>query len=665
MNVKERYLELIEIIKKLNYEYYTLDNPSLTDAEYDRYMQELLKIEKNNPAIIKKDSPSFKVGGKVLEKFEKVTHNIPMLSLGNVFNEAELLSFDEKIKKENIKPKYVCELKIDGLAVSLIYKNGYFEQAATRGDGVIGENITNNVKTIKSIPLKLKENIDLEVRGEIFMSKKNFEILNKQQLEKNEPVFQNTRNIASGTIRQLDSKIVAKRNLDVFLYQLVNYDEFNLNKHSETLEYIKNIGFKTDFNIKKCDNIDEVLDYINHWTKKREELEYEIDGIVIKLNNIYDQKKIGFTAKYPKWATAYKFPAMMRETKIKDIFFTVGRTGQVTPNAILEPVLLSGSNISKATLHNEEFVKNKNIKINDFVFVRKAGDVIPEVVKVNFERRDDTVIDFKMITKCPICNYKLEKKEKESDYFCINEFCPAINREKIIHYCSRTAMNIDGLGEKIIEELYRREFIKNIADIYILKNYYNELITIDGFGEKKVNKILISIEESKTKSLEKLIFGLGISNVGAKKAKILAEKYKDIDLLINTTVEELEIINDIGKIIAQNIVDYFSNEENINLINILKNNDVNMKIIRSGFNVNNQFSNKNFVITGSFNNYKRDYIKEVIENSNGKVSNSVSKNTNILIMGENPGSKYDKALSLNIEIWSELKFENIMKEGIL
>lgn len=665
MDVNKRYLELIEILNKLNYEYYTLDNPSLDDLEYDRYMQELLIIEESNPEIIKLDSPSVKVGGKVLEKFEKVTHSQPMLSLSNVFDENEIMHFHQKIKKEGINPRYVCELKIDGLAVSLIYKDGFLIKATTRGDGIVGEDITNNVKTIKSIPLKLKKNIDIEVRGEIFMSKKNLDILNQKQKEQKEPTFQNTRNIAAGSMRQLDSKVVAERNLDAFLYQLINPNDYNIDNHFESIEFIKKNGFKTDNNVKKCSDIKEVLSFIDYWNEKRSSLDYEIDGIVIKLDNIKEQEKLGFTSKYPKWATAYKFPAIMRETKIKNIFFTVGRTGQITPNAYLEPVLLAGSKISKATLHNEDFILSKKIKINDIVFIRKAGDVIPEVVKVNLSRRGNDVIDFKMIKKCPICNSELVKKDSEIDYFCVNIFCSGINKEKIIHYCSRDALNIEGFGEKIIEELYDEKIITKITDIYNLKNSYKELLNIEGFGEKKIDNILLSIEKSKEKSLEKLIFGLGISNIGVKKSKILAQKFKTLDNLIDSKVEELEVINDIGKIISQNIIDYFKDDENLKMIEKMKLQGVNMELVVNNNSNSEIFSDKIYVITGSFEKYKREEIKEIIELGNGKVSSSISKNTSVLIMGNKPGSKYDKALSLNIEIWEENQFEKIMKEGKL
>lgn len=665
MKIEERYLQLIEIINKLNHEYYTLDNPSLSDAEYDRYMHELLEIEKEYPFIIDNNSPSKKIGGVVIDKFNKITHDIPMLSLGNVFNESELLSFDKRIRKENINPKYVCELKIDGLAVSVKYKDGILESAATRGDGIIGEDITNNVKTIKSIPLTLKEKLNIEVRGEIFISKENFNKLNDERRKSNEPLFQNARNLAAGSIRQLDSKVVAKRNLDNFMYHLPLSEDHNINSHYESINYINNLGIKTNKHIKLCKNIKEVIEYIDYWTINRETLDYDIDGIVIKVDDLSDQSKIGYTVKFPKWATAYKFPALMRETKLVDIIFTVGRTGQITPNAVLEPVLIAGSTISRATLHNEEFVKTKDIKINDIIYVRKAGDVIPEVVKVNLERRTNDVIDFEMIDVCPICQSKIVKKENEADYFCINKLCPAVNVGRLIHYCSRDTMNIDGLGDKIVEELYNLGFIKDIPDIYSLEKYYDKLIKIDGYGEKRVTNLLSSIQDSKKQSFDKFIFALGIPNVGSKTSKILVKNFNDIDKLMQTSQIELEKIKDIGKIIAKSIIDYFADENNQRIIEKLKVLNLNMEYVNNNIVQNELIDSKTFVITGSFENFKREEIKEFIENNGGNISSSISKNTSVLIMGEKPGSKYDKAVDLNIEIWNEEKLEEIKKVGNL
>ena len=659
----DRYNELIEIINKLNYEYYTLDKPSVSDQEYDRYMQELLKIEENNPDIIRDDSPSVRVGGKVLDNFVKVTHEIPMLSLGNVFNEDELIKFDERIRKEIPNPSYVCELKIDGLSVSITYENGKLVRGATRGDGVIGEDITNNVKTIKTIPLQLKEKIDIEIRGEIYMSKKTFNKLNDERLHNNEELFQNPRNAAAGSVRQLDSSIAAKRNLDAFLYHLPNALEYDINTHYEALEYMKQLGFTVNPNIKKVNNIKEVIEYVDYWTTHRDELPYEIDGIVIKLNDLNAQQKLGFTAKYPKWATAYKFPALEVLTKLKDIIFTVGRTGQVTPNAVLEPVKVAGSTISRATLHNEENVINKGFKIGDIVSIRKAGDVIPEVVEPIVDRRDGTEKDFEMINTCPICGSNLTKEETQADYFCLNEKCPARKVESLIHFVSRDAMNIEGLGERIMEDFYNMGYIKSFTDIYKLDSKKEELMELEGFGFKSINNLLESIENSKNNSLEKLLFGLGIRQVGSKTAKLLAKKFDTLDNLMNASFDDLKNIRDIGEKSALDIINYFKDENNIKVIEELKDIGINTEYlgIKEVTNTNDNIFNKSFVLTGTLENYTRDKLKQILEDMGGIVNSSVSKNTDVVIAGENAGSKLEKAQKLNIEIWNENTLQEKLK----
>ena len=660
----DRYNELIEIINKLNYEYYTLDKPSVSDQEYDRYMQELLKIEENNPDIIRDDSPSVRVGGKVLDNFVKVTHEIPMLSLGNVFNEDELIKFDERIRKEIPNPSYVCELKIDGLSVSITYENGKLVRGATRGDGVIGEDITNNVKTIKTIPLQLKEKIDIEIRGEIYMSKKTFNKLNDERLHNNEELFQNPRNAAAGSVRQLDSSIAAKRNLDAFLYHLPNALEYDINTHYEALEYMKQLGFTVNPNIKKVNNIKEVIEYVDYWITHRDELPYEIDGIVIKLNDLNAQQKLGFTAKYPKWATAYKFPALEVLTKLKDIIFTVGRTGQVTPNAVLEPVKVAGSTISRATLHNEENVINKGFKIGDIVSIRKAGDVIPEVVEPIVDRRDGTEKDFEMINTCPICGSNLTKEETQADYFCLNEKCPARKVESLIHFVSRDAMNIEGLGERIMEDFYNMGYINSFTDIYKLDSKKEELMELEGFGFKSINNLLESIENSKNNSLEKLLFGLGIRQVGSKTAKLLAKKFDTLDNLMNASFDDLKNIRDIGEKSALDIINYFKDENNIKVIEELKDIGINTEYlgIKEVTNTNDNIFNKSFVLTGTLENYTRDKLKQILEDMGGIVNSSVSKNTDVVIAGENAGSKLEKAQKLNIEIWDEKTLQDKLKQ---
>ena len=656
-SIKKRINELISIINKANREYYLEDNPTLTDQEYDRYMAELISLEERYPELKKEDSPTVRVGAKVQDKFNKVTHKISMLSLGNVFNEDELRLFDERIKKED-NPKYVCELKIDGLAISLTYEKGVLVRGATRGDGVVGEDITENIRTIKSIPLVLDREIDIEVRGEVYLSKASFEQINKEREANGEPLFQNCRNAAAGSVRNLDSNITKKRNLDCFIYHLPNPLDYGIKTHFEALEFMRQLGFNTNYKANRLvNNIDEVIEYIKEWTEKRSSLSYDIDGIVIKVNDISMQGRLGYTAKVPKWATAYKFPAEEVITRLIDIIFTVGRTGKITPNAVLEPVRVAGSTIRRATLHNEDNVINKDIRPGDFVVIRKAGDVIPEVVRSLKERRTENVLSFNMIDKCPICGSRIIRKEEEADYYCPNDNCPARKIENIIHYVSRDAMNIDGMGESVVEELYNEGFIKDITDIYEIDKYKDELITLDGYGKKKIDNLREAIQNSKNNSLEKLLFGLGIRNVGSKTAKILARNYKSLDNLMNASIEELTNIPDIGSIIAQSIIDYFSSEENIKIINKLRELGINMNYINnSNLEEKDEFKGKTFVLTGTLVSITRDRASEIIENLGGKVSSSVSSKTSVVIVGDNPGSKFDKARSLNIPIWQEEEF---------
>ncbi len=655
--MQERMEELIKIINEADYNYHTLDNPTITDQEYDKYLRELIEIEEEHPSWIRDYSPTQHAGGKIIEGFEKVTHKIPMMSLSDVFSESEVIGFDEKVKKEIPNPKYMCELKIDGLSVSLLYEKGKLVRAATRGDGTVGEDITHNAKTIKSIPLKLKEEVDIEVRGEIFMNKKTLEEINKERKKKNEPLLQNCRNAAAGSIRQLDSSVAAKRKLDTFIYHLPNPEDFGIKTHSEAVEYMKSLGFKTNPNNRLVNNINEVLEFIEEKGEQRETLAYDIDGVVIKVNNISDQQKLGFTAKYPKWATAYKFPAEEVLTKLTDIIFTVGRTGQITPNAVLEPVIVAGSTVSRATLHNEDYVVEKDLKIGDVVSIRKAGDVIPEVVERKIERRTGVEKDFEMIKNCPICNTNLIKKEGQVDYFCPNEKCPARHVESLIHFVSRDAMNIDGLGDRIMEDFYNFGYIKSITDIYQLKKYEKELKRLEGYGDKSVTNLLEAIEKSKENSLEKLIFGLGIPNVGAKTAKILAQNYKTLDNLMTTDKESLTSIKDIGEIIAKCVVEFFQKEENQKEIENLKELGLNTKYLGQEIKENDIFNGKTFVLTGTLEIYTREAAKELIESFGGKTSSSVSSKTSALIVGKNPGSKYDKAKKLGIEIWTEEEFK--------
>ena len=653
---KERMNYLIKILSDAAYDYYVLDNPKITDQEYDAYYRELETIEKLHPEWVIETSPTKKIGGEVIDEFKKVEHAIPMLSLGDVFNEDEIVDFLKRIEDSGVHSNYVCELKIDGLSVSLKYEKGVLVRGATRGNGVVGEDITHNVKTIKSIPLKLKQPLDIEVRGEIYMSKETLEKINKERISKGEKPLQNPRNAAAGSIRQLDSKVAAKRNLDAFLYHLPNPEYFGIKTHHEALEFMKNLGFKTNPNNRIVKNIDEVMAYIHEKGEIRKDLPYDIDGVVIKVDNLKDQQTLGFTARTPRWAIAYKFPAEEVLTKLNDILFTVGRTGRITPNAILDPVQLMGSTISRATLHNEDYVLKKDLMIHDTVSIRKAGDVIPEVVEAKIERRTGKEIPFKMITNCPICNTKLIKKEGEVDYYCPNPNCPARHIESFIHFVSRPAMNIDGLGDRLMEDLYNFKFISTIPDIYRLSSKKDDLTKLEGYGKKSVTNLLNAIEISKTNSLERLLFGLGIKNVGKEKAKILAKTYKTMDNLSKAIYDELVEIPDIGPIIAKNIVDYFNNDDNIKIIEELKDLGLNMEYIGEELNPNEDFLDKSFVLTGTLTKLTRDEAKVLIENRGGKTVGSVSKKTYAVIVGDSPGSKYDKAKELNIPIWTEDDF---------
>ena len=655
--MQERMEELIKLINEADYNYHTLDNPTITDQEYDMLLKELFEIEEEHPDWVREYSPTQHAGGKIIEGFEKVTHKIPMMSLSDVFSESEVVAFDERIRKEGINPEYMCELKIDGLSVSLLYEKGKLVRAATRGDGTTGEDITHNAKTIKVIPLKLNEEVDIEVRGEIFMNKKTLEDLNKKRAAKGEPLLQNCRNAAAGSIRQLDSKIAAERKLDNFIYHLPNPLDYGLKTHAEAIDYMHSLGFKTNPNNRLVKNINEVLEFIEEKGKLRPSLPYDIDGVVIKVNSIEQQQRLGYTAKYPKWATAYKFPAEEVLTKLKDIIFTVGRTGQITPNAVLDPVVVAGSTISRATLHNEDYVNAKDLKIGDIVSIRKAGDVIPEVVERKLERRTGEEKDFCMIKECPMCNTPLVKKEGQVDYFCPNNKCPARHIEGLIHFVSRDAMNIDGLGDRIMEDFYNFHFRGNLADIYSLKNHEKDLVRLEGYGDKSVTNLLEAIENSKQNSLERLLFGLGIPHVGAKTAKIIAQKFETMDNLENATFEDLTAIPDVGDIIAKSIVDYLSDDHNKAIIEELKDLGINMKYLGEKVEEKEEFSGKTFVLTGSLEIFTREEAESRIESLGGKTSSSVSKKTSAVIVGANPGSKYDKARELGIPIWTEQEFE--------
>lgn len=658
MDNKERIEELVNILNKASYEYYVLDTPSITDQEYDDYYSELLRLEEKYPELKREDSPTLRVGGEAISKFEKVTHKTPMLSFDDIFNEDEIRTFDERIRKTIKNPTYTVEPKMDGLSGSLIYEKGILVRVATRGNGLVGENITLNAKTIKSIPLRLTKDIDIEVRGEIYMSKESFTKANMERELNSEPLFANPRNAAAGSVRQLDSKITSRRNLDFMAYFIPNPKDYGIKMQSESLSFLKELGFVTNYKLNTtAKNADEIIKDIEKLSSIRKELPYEIDGVVLKVNNLDDEEELGYTARVPRWGIAYKFPAEEVLTTLKEIKFTVGRTGKITPNAIFSPVHVAGSLISKATLHNEDYCIAKDVRVGDTISIRKAGDVIPEVVRVLEERRNGTEKEFIMIKECPICNTKLIRKDLEADYYCPNALCPARKIENIIHYAEREAMNIDGMGESIVEDLYNEGFIEDITDIYNIDSYEEELMNLEGYGSKKINNLKTAIERSKSNSLERLLFGLGIRNVGAKTAKVLAKHYKNLDNLMNADVLELTNINDIGSTIANSIVDYFSNEDNIRIINKLKEYNVNTTYINNTeYEEKEEFKNKTFVLTGSLVNISRDEASKIIEDLGGKVSSSVSKNTSVVIVGDSPGSKYDKAISLNIPIWNEEEF---------
>lgn len=655
---KKRIDELVEIINKASYEYYLNDNPSITDQEYDDYYSELLRLEEAYPELKREDSPTIRVGGEALSKFEKVEHKTPMLSFDDIFNEEEIIAFDERIRKTITNPTYTVEPKMDGLSGSLIYEKGLLVRVATRGNGLVGENITANGKTIKSIPLRLKKDIDIEVRGEIYMSKASFEKANKEREANGEALFANPRNAAAGSVRQLDSKITAKRNLDFMAYFIPNPKDYGIKTQEESLKFLRELGFVTNYKLNTiASNAEEIIRDIKLLGEIRKSLPYEIDGVVLKVNNLEDEDRLGYTARVPRWGIAYKFPAEEVLTTLKEIKFTVGRTGKITPNAIFSPVHVAGSLISKATLHNEDYCIAKDVRVGDTISIRKAGDVIPEVVRVLEERRNGTEKKFQMLEYCPICHTKIVRKDTEADYYCPNEMCPARKIENIIHFASREAMNIDGLGESIIEDLYNENFIINITDIYDIDKYEEELMNLEGYGKKKIDNLKSAIKNSKNNSLERLIFGLGIRNVGAKTAKVLAKYYKTLDNLMNASYEELVNISDIGDIIAKSIINYFSNEDNKNIITKLKQLGVNTTYINnSGYEEKDEFKGKTFVLTGSLVNITRDKASEIIESLGGKVSSSVSSKTSVVVVGDSPGSKYDKALALGIPIWQEEEF---------
>ena len=663
VEAKQRVHEITSLLNKYNYEYYVLDNPSVDDAEYDRLMNELIMLEGAYPELKSPLSPTSRVGGQVVSSFRKIVHKRMMLSLANAFNEDDLRAFDKRVKDalgvDNVE--YVAEMKIDGLAMSLTYVDGKFDYAATRGDGTTGEDVSSNVLTIKSIPSSISTFKEVEVRGEVYMPKKVLASLNKERSQKGEALLANARNAAAGSIRQLDSSIAASRKLDAYWYYFVNASDFGFKKHSDALDYIQSLGFRTNPERRICKGIEEVLKFVEEYTLKRPDLPYDIDGLVIKVNDMTKYDTIGYTAKTPKWAIAYKFPPEEVVTKLKDIIFTVGRTGKITPNAVLDPVRVQGSMIARATLHNEEFVVSKDIRVGDYVVLRKAGDVIPEVVRVVKERREEGTLPFKMATSCPICGAPLI--QKDAIHYCSNIKCDARHIEGLIHYCSKDAMDIDGLGDKIIEYFFNQKFIHSIPSIYRLEQYAQDIKITDGFGEKSVVKLLQGIEKSKSNSLERLLFGLGIKEVGVKTAKTLASYFVTMEALEKATYEDLLLVPDIGDISARSIVDYFKEEDNKKMIEELKELGINMKYLgKPVSSKKTYFTGKTCVLTGTLANFGRKEATEILESYGAKVTSSVSKSTSLVIFGTEAGSKLDKANALGIETMDEEEFMKTIKQ---
>ncbi|CAH2214723.1 NAD-dependent DNA ligase LigA [Tepidibacter aestuarii] len=668
MDIKKRVEELTQIINYHNHKYYVEDDPEIDDYDYDMLMKELMDIENKHPEYKKEDSPTQRVGGVALDKFKQVVHKTPMLSLSNAFSENDLIDFDNRIKGiVNSDVEYVVEFKIDGLSAVITYENGALKIGATRGDGQVGEDVTNNLKTVKSIPMRINENSNLQVRGEVFIPKDKFQKLNDYQEENGMNLFANPRNAAAGSLRQLDSKIAAKRHLDMFIFNLEGIDEDKFKTHSESLECLKNLGFKVSPNYKICKNIQEVIEFINYWTDHRDELKFDIDGMVIKVNDLKQRDILGNTTKSPRWAIAYKFPAEKKKTKVLDIIIQVGRTGNLTPTALLEPVQIAGSIVSRATLHNEDYIKQKDIKIKDTVIIQKAGDIIPEVVEVVKDERDGTQIEFEMPDECPECGFETSRLDGEAAVKCTNISCPAQIRRGIIHFVSRNAMNIDGLGERIVALLLKENLIKDIADIYYLKK--EDLVPLERMGEKSSQNLIEAIQKSKENDLSRLVFGLGIKYIGSKGAKILASNFDDVYKIIEAEKEDLINLEEFGEVMAESVVDFFNNDKNLELIEKFKAVDVNLKSLKTESNEVKIFEGMKIVLTGTLEKYKRNDVKEIIEKFGGKVTGSVSKSTHVVFAGRDAGSKLDKANSLGIKVIDENTFDEIInlssKEEVL
>ncbi len=652
MDIKQEILSLRKTIEEHNYNYYVLDNPTISDFEYDAMMQKLIKLEEANPELADENSPTKRVGGAVLSEFEQVQHAVPMQSLGDVFSYDELMEFDQRVRQglNGETPEYIVEMKIDGLSVSLEYENGSFVRGSTRGDGMVGENITENLKTIKAIPLKIDTDIErLEVRGEVYMPKKSFEELNAERAESGETLFANPRNAAAGSLRQLDSRIAAKRKLDIFIFNIQDAPADFATTHSEGLEKLREMGFKVS--PKRCvvNSMEDAYLEILKIGEERQSLLFDIDGAVVKVNSLEKRERLGATSKVPKWAIAYKFPAEQQETTLEDIVVQVGRTGVITPNAVLTPVRVAGSVVSRATLHNEDFIKAKDIRIGDRVLIQKAGDIIPEVVSVLKEKRTGGERVYHMPTHCPACGEELFREDGEAALRCLSTNCPAQRMRSIIHFASRGAMDIEGLGDAVVEQLIDADLIKTSADLFYLKK--EQLVTLDRFAEKSAQNLIDAIEKAKSNPLDKLLCGLGIRLIGARGAKAIASRFENIDKIMAATVEQVAEIDDIGGKMAESLVHYFAQEETQELIEKMKAAGVNMTAEKTV--VGGVLSGKTFVLTGTLPTLKRSDAQKIIEGNGGKVSGSVSKKTDFVVAGEEAGSKLDKAQSLGVAVITE------------
>ena len=658
--VQEEISKLVSLLNKYSYDYYVEDNPQISDTEYDTLYKQLEKLEENHPEYILENSPTQRVGDRVLDEFEKITHKVPMLSLSNTFSTEDLRDFDARISKlvpgQNVE--YICELKIDGLAISIKYENGKLVSAATRGDGSVGEDVTENIKTIFSIPKVLKDNRSFEVRGEVYLPRKSFELLNTERENNNEVLFANPRNAAAGSLRQLDSKITAKRRLSAFIYSIVGDD--SIVSQENALNIAKEYDLPVNPNFKLCKNIDEVIEYINYWTDHKKDLPYDIDGIVIKVNSYDTQEEVGYTQKSPRWATAYKFPEEELATKLLDVELSVGRTGIITPVAILDPIVISGSTVSKASLHNKDIIEELDIHIGDMVVVKKAGEIIPKVVRVVRELRTEGSTKYTMPNTCPSCGQQTYTKENDPFTRCKNPDCPDQNIRRIIHFASRDALNIEGLGDKVVTTLYEKGIIAHTIDLFSLER--EKLISLDRMGEKSVDNLLNAIENSKQNSLDKVIFALGILNVGKKAGKILAEKYLNLTNLMNATLDELVNLDDFGQITAESILDYLSDENNIKFINDLIKVGMNPQYEVQEVNTDNIFAGKTVVLTGKLVELTRNEAKEYLEKYGAKVTGSVTSKTDLVIAGEKAGSKLAKAEQLGIRVINEEEFANMVRE---